>query len=316
VNVRPHAVDLREVGMRDGLQLEEPIPLQKKLVMLDALIATGVRRIEVSSFVSPKAVPALADAAELVSALPADQTVEFTALVAGYGGARRALAAGITSLEYVVSCSDGHSMANARRTSDEAIRAIDDIASLVHASGGLLEVIFAVAWDCPFDGRTPVRRVADAARRAVDLGADRLCLGDTLGTVVPGRARELLDAVREAAPGPQIGVHFHNTRGAGLACVLAAVQAGVTQIDTSVGGLGGCPFAPGASGNIATEEVVYMLEESGIRTGLDLDAALAAAAVVERLIGHELPSKLYRRPCGARLPDLAWTDFPAGIIAE
>ena len=212
MNVRPHAVDLREVGMRDGLQLEEPIPLQKKLVMLDALIATGVRRIEVSSFVSPKAVPALADAAELVSALPADQTVEFTALVAGYGGARRALAAGITSLEYVVSCSDGHSMANARRTSDEAIRAIDDIASLVHASGGLLEVIFAVAWDCPFDGRTPVRRVADAARRAVDLGADRLCLGDTLGTVVPGRARELLDAVREAAPGPQIGVHFHNTR--------------------------------------------------------------------------------------------------------
>jgi len=132
------------------------------------------------------------------------------------------------------------------------------------------------------------------ARRAVDQGADQLCLGDTIGTTVPGRVVELLDRVRDACPGVEVGVHFHNTRGSGLASVIAAIDAGVTQLDASVGGLGGCPFAPGASGNIATEEVVYLLEDSGVSTGLDLDAVLRAAAVVEEAVGHPLTSNLYR----------------------
>ncbi|MEU7813393.1 hydroxymethylglutaryl-CoA lyase [Pseudonocardia sp. NPDC049154] len=290
----PRSVDLREVGLRDGLQLEAPIPLAAKLTLLDAIAATGVRRVEVTSFVSPQAVPALADAEQLVGELHRWPELHFSALVAGRGGARRAVAAGMANLEYVVSASDGHSLANARRTTDEAVEAVADIAALTHGAGGRLEAIIAVAWDCPFDGRTPVERTVEIARRAVELGADELCLGDTIGTTVPGRVVELLDAVRTAVPGIEVGVHFHDTRGAGLACVLAAAQAGVTAIDASVGGLGGCPFAPGASGNIATEEVVYLLEESGVDTGLDLTAALDAARVAERAVGHDLPSNLHR----------------------
>ncbi len=290
----PHAVDLREVGLRDGLQLEAPIPLEAKLEILEAVAATGVRRVEVTSFVSPKAVPALADAEQLVAELDRWPDLHFSALVAGFGGARRAVAAGMANLEYVISASDEHSLANARRTSDEAVAAVADIAGLAHDADGRLEAIIAVAWDCPFDGRTPVQRTVEIACRAVDLGADQLCLGDTIGTTVPGRVVELLDAVRAAVPGVDVGVHFHNTRGAGIACVLAAVQAGVTQIDASIGGLGGCPFAPGASGNIATEEVVYLLEESGVCTGLDLDRVLAAAGIVERVVGHGLSSNFFR----------------------
>jgi hydroxymethylglutaryl-CoA lyase len=295
----PRAVDLREVGLRDGLQLEKPIPLEEKLELLGAVVATGVRRVEVTSFVSPKAVPALADAEQVVGELKQWPDVHFSALVAGLGGARRAVAAGMPELEYVISASDGHSLANARRTSAQAVDAVADIAALAHEAGGACEAIIAVAWDCPFDGRTPLKQVVDIARKAVDLGADRLCLGDTIGTTTPGRVVELIEAVRAACPGTDVGVHFHNTRGAGLACVLAAAQIGVTQIDASVGGLGGCPFAPGASGNIATEEVVYLLEESGVSTGIDLDRVLKAAAVAERAVGRALSSNLYR--AGGRL---------------
>ncbi|MEV4603088.1 hydroxymethylglutaryl-CoA lyase [Amycolatopsis sp. NPDC049253] len=287
-------MNLREVGLRDGLQLEAPIPLAAKLDILDAVAATGVRRVEVTSFVSPAAVPALADAEQLAAELGRWPDLAFSALVAGRGGARRAVAAGMADLEYVISASDGHSLANARRTTDEAVAAVPDIAKLAHDAGGRLEAILAVAWDCPFDGRTAVSRTVDLARQAVDLGADELCFGDTIGTTVPGRVTELLSRVREACPDVELGVHFHNTRGAGLACVLAALQAGVTKIDASVGGLGGCPFAPGASGNIATEEVVYLLEESGVDTGVDLGKVLEAAAVVERAVGHDLPGNLYR----------------------
>jgi hydroxymethylglutaryl-CoA lyase len=292
--VLPTAVDVREVGMRDGLQLEDPLPLTDKLAMLESLVATGVRRIEVTSFVSPKAVPALADADRLAAELHRFDGVHFSALVANARGAVRAVDAGIADLEYVVSASDSHSQANAGRPTAAAVAAVGEIAGLAHGAGGSLEVVIATAWDCPFDGRTPVARTVDVARAAVTAGADALCLGDTIGTTTPLRVVQLLDAVRRACPGVPLGVHFHDTRGTGQANALAAIQAGVTQLDSSIGGLGGCPFAPGASGNIATEELVYMLEESGVATGLDLDAVLAAARVTEQAVGHELPSSLYR----------------------
>jgi hydroxymethylglutaryl-CoA lyase len=292
--VLPTAVDVREVGMRDGLQLEAPVPLEAKLEMLDALVATGVRRIEATSFVSPRAVPALADADRVAAELSRWPDVQWSALVANARGAVRAVDAGVATLEYVVSASDGHSRANAGRPTAEAVAAVGEVTALAHGAGGSLEVIVATAWDCPFDGRTPVSRTVDVARAAVTAGADQLCLGDTIGTTTPLRVVQLLDAVRRACPGIPVGVHFHDTRGTGQANALAAVQAGVTQLDASVGGLGGCPFAPGASGNIATEELVYWLEECGVRTGLDLDAVLAAARVTERAIGHGLPSSLYR----------------------
>ena len=292
--VLPTAVDIREVGMRDGLQLEAPVPLAAKLAMLEALVATGVRRIEATSFVSPRAVPALADADRLAAELARWGDVHWSALVADPRGAVRAVDAGVPHLEYVLSASDGHSRANARRTTAQAVAAVGEVARLAHAAGGSLEVVVATAWDCPFDGRTPVARTVDVARASVTAGADRLCLGDTIGTTTPRRVVQLLDAVRRICPGVPVGVHFHDTRGMGQANALVAVQAGVTQLDSSVGGLGGCPFAPGASGNIATEELVYLLEESGVRTGLDLDAVLAAARITEEAVGHELPSSLYR----------------------
>lgn len=292
--VLPTAVDVREVGMRDGLQLEAPVPLAAKLAMLEALVATGVRRIEVTSFVSPKAVPALADADQVAAELHRFEGVHFSALVANTRGAQRAVDAGIADLEYVVSAADSHSRANAGRSTSEAVGAVSDIAALAHGAGGSLEVIVATAWDCPFDGRTPLDRTVDVTRAAVTAGADALCLGDTIGTTTPLRVVRLLDEVRRATPGVPLGVHFHDTRGTGQANALAAVQAGVTQLDSSVGGLGGCPFAPGASGNIATEELVYWLEDAGVATGIDLDAVLAAGRVTAEAVGRELPSSLLR----------------------
>jgi hydroxymethylglutaryl-CoA lyase len=239
-------------------------------------------------------VPALADADQVAGELARWGDVHWSALVANARGAVRAVDAGVANLEYVVSAADGHSRANAGRSTAEALAAVGEIAGLAHGAGGSLEVIIATAWDCPFKGRTPIARTVDVARAAVTAGADQLCLGDTIGTTTPRRVVQLLDAVSRACPGVPVGVHFHDTRGTGQANALVAVQWGVTQLDSSVGGLGGCPFAPGASGNIATEELVYMLEESGVRTGLDLDAVLAAARVTEKAVGHELPSSLYR----------------------
>jgi hydroxymethylglutaryl-CoA lyase len=292
--VLPSAVDVREVGMRDGLQLEAPVPLAGKMAMLEALVATGVQRIEVTSFVSPRAVPALADADALAAQLHRFTGVRFSALVANLRGAQRAVDAGIADLEYVISAADSHSRANAGRPTGEAVEAVSDIAALAHGAGGSLEVIIATAWDCPFDGRTDPSRVLDVVRSSVVQGADQLCLGDTIGTVTPRRTVELLDAVRDAAPGLPLGAHFHDTRGTGQANALAAALAGVTQFDASVGGLGGCPFAPGASGNIATEELVYWLTDAGVDTGIDLDAVLRAATVTREAVGHDLPSSLSR----------------------
>jgi len=290
----PDSIDIREVGMRDGLQLEDPVPLAGKLAMLDAIVATGVKRVEVTSFVSPKAVPALADADEVAAQLGHWPGVHFSALVANIRGAARAIDAGISNLEYVVSAADSHSLANAGRRTADAAAAIPEIAALAHEAGGSLEVIIATAWDCPFDGPTDTARTLDVVRCAVREGADQLCLGDTIGTVTPLRTVALLDAVRAEAPALEVGVHFHDTRGTGQANALAAVLNGVRQLDASVGGLGGCPFAPGASGNIATEELVYWSEDAGIASGIDLAAVLEAAHVAERAVGHDLSSSLFR----------------------
>ncbi|GAB90931.1 hydroxymethylglutaryl-CoA lyase [Gordonia rhizosphera] len=284
-------VDIREVGPRDGLQIEEPIPTAAKLEFIDALVATGVRRIEVTSFVSPRAIPSLADAEAVAAELGRWPGVEFSALVAGMGGVSRALTAGVRRLEYVVSASDGHSRANVGRSMEESIALIAPIAERVHEVGGHLEVIVAIAFDCPFDGPTPPERVADIARRAMDSGADALAVADTIGTATPGRTTDVLTRVIDAT-GVKPGLHLHNTRGQGLANAWAAYSLGIRQFDASVGGLGGCPFAPGASGNIATEELAYMFEDSGITTGIDIGRALDAARLVSDRLGKRLTSNL------------------------
>ncbi|MFZ0834832.1 MAG: hydroxymethylglutaryl-CoA lyase [Mycobacterium sp.] len=290
----PTHVTIREVSLRDGLQIEEPIPLSAKLELLDAVAATGVREVEATAFVSPSKVPALADAPELAAELGRYPDIAFSALVASANGAKRAVAAGLRSIEYVVSASDGHSRANVGRLSTEATAQISDIVAVAHEGGASVEVIVACAWDCPFDGPTPPRRVVGIVEKACDDGVDRLALADTIGTTTPGRTADLFGEVHTVIGGIPLGAHFHNTRGAGLASAYAAVQSGVTRLDASAGGLGGCPFAPGATGNIATEDLVYMLRDSGIGVDVDLDAAIAAAGVAQRVVGHELPGALLR----------------------
>jgi len=294
----PSQVTIREVSLRDGLQIEEPISLDAKIELLEAVVATGVREVEATAFVSPSKVPALADAEQFAAELKRISAphfdVEFSALVASPNGARRAIAAGLNSIEYVVSAADSHSRANVGRGTEEATVAIADVLRIARDSEAKLEVIVATAWDCPFDGPTPPQRVLDIVTAACDLGVDRLAIADTIGTATPRRVSTLLTQVQQIIGDTPLGAHFHNTRGAGLASAYAAVQAGVTRLDASVGGLGGCPFAPGASGNIATEDLVYLLRDSGIDTGVDLPRAIEAAAVAQRLVGHELPSSLLR----------------------
>lgn len=290
----PVHVDIREVSLRDGLQIESPIALSAKLELLEAVAATGVREVEATAFVSPSKVPALADAAELAAELNNYPDIEFSALIASPNGAKRAIAAGLRSIEYVVSAADGHSRANVGRSTAEATAQIPEIVAIAHDSGVSVEVIIATAWDCPFDGPTPPERVIDIVAAARHNDVDRLAVADTIGTTTPRRVSDLIARIRPLIGDIPLGAHFHNTRGAGLASAYAAVSSGVTRLDASVGGLGGCPFAPGASGNIATEDLVYILRDSGIHVDVDLQSTIAAAGVAQGVVGHDLPSSLLR----------------------
>lgn len=290
----PDRIRVREVGLRDGLQIERPIPTEAKLRLLAALVAAGARRIEATAFVSPRAVPALADAEQVAEALHLYPGVEFSALVANARGARRAVASGMTTIEYVVSASDAHSVANVRRTTEQALDEVKDVAAIAHEAGGSCEVIIAVAWDDPFEGPIAQSRVISIAERTVELGADQLCLGDTIGTATPVRMARLATAIQSAVPEVRLGLHMHDTRGAGLATALAAMQIGIVDLDASIGGLGGCPFAPGATGNIATEELAYLCRDSDIETGLDLDALIEAAQLAQEFVQRPLESGLLR----------------------
>ena len=290
----PAAISLREVGPRDGLQNEDPVPTESKVALIDALSRTGVSRIEAVSFVHPKAIPQMADADEVWSQIARNDDVRYSALVPNLRGAQRALAAGFREIEVVVSASDTHNRKNVNRSTEESL---DDIAALLaeaHDAGATCQVIVSTAWGCPYEGDVPVARVVDVAGRAVRDGADGISFGDTTGMATPSRVMRLVGEFRSAYAGTPLNLHFHNTRGTGLANVLAALELGVADFDASVGGLGGCPYAPGASGNIASEELVHMVEDMGVDTGVDLDALIDAAREAERLVGRTLPSQVLR----------------------
>jgi hydroxymethylglutaryl-CoA lyase len=297
----PAAVSIREVGPRDGLQNEPPVDTAGKIELLDALSRTGLRRIEAVSFVSPKAIPQMGDADEVWAKAARQPGVRYSALVPNLKGAQRALDAGFEEIEVVVSASQTHNRANVNRSVEESLADIERIIALAHDSEVPCEVVVSTAWGCPYEGDIPVPQVVEVARKALDLGADALAYGDTTGMATPTRVIELVNHTREILGERRLTLHFHNTRGTGLANVLTALQLGVTHFDASVGGLGGCPYAPGASGNIATEELVHMLEDMGVGTGVDLDALLEAAALAERLVGHELPSQVLRAGPRTRL---------------
>ncbi len=290
----PGRISVREVGPRDGLQNEEPVPTQAKIELIDRLSRTGVRRIEAVSFVRPEAIPQMADADEVWHGIKRADSVRYSALVPNLRGASRALDSGVTEIEAVVSASDTHNRKNVNRGTQESLDDIAAIIELAHDRGATCQVIVSTAWGCPYEGEVPEQRVVAVAGRALADGADCVSFGDTTGMATPGRVRTLIGEFRMAHPDAALNLHFHNTRGTGLANVLAALELGVADFDASVGGLGGCPYAPGATGNIATEELVHMVEDMGVDTGIDLDAMIEAAADAERIIGRQLPSQVLR----------------------
>ncbi len=290
----PQQLSVREVGPRDGLQNEAPVPTETKVALIDALSGTGVGRIEAVSFVHPLAVPAMADAAEVWAAVTPNPAVRYSALVPNRRGAERAVDAGFTEIEVVVSASDTHNRANLNRSTEQSLDDIAGIVDLAHARGATVQVIVSTAWGCPYEGDVPVERVLAVAGRALRDGADTLSYGDTTGMATPSRVTRLVGETRSTHPEAALNLHFHNTRGTGLANVLAALELGVSDFDASVGGLGGCPYAPGATGNIATEELVHMVEDMGVTTGVDLEAMIEVAAEAERLVGRKLPSQVLR----------------------
>jgi hydroxymethylglutaryl-CoA lyase len=290
----PSRISLREVGPRDGLQNEDPVPASAKIALIDQLATTGVSRIEAVSFVKAEAIPQMADADEVWAAVTKDPAIRYSALAPNLRGARRALDAGFTEVEAVVSASDTHNRKNVNRSTAQSLNEIAVMIDEAHQRGATLQVVVATAWGCPYEGDVPVERVLAVAGRAVADGADAISFGDTTGMATPSRVWDLVGSFRFRHPEVPLNLHFHNTRGTGLANVLAALELGVDDFDASVGGLGGCPYAPGASGNIATEELVYMVEDMGVGTGVDLAAMIEAAAAAERIVGRELPSQVLR----------------------
>ncbi|MGI5241992.1 hydroxymethylglutaryl-CoA lyase [Dactylosporangium sp. CA-139066] len=297
----PARVVLREVGPRDGLQNEPPVPTSEKIALIDALAQTGVGEIEAVSYVHPRAIPQMADAADVWAGIARDPSIAYSALVPNLVGARRALEAGFADIEVVVSASRTHNLRNINRTPEESLDAIAEVIAAAHAQGVRCQVIVATAFGCPYEGEVPEEQVVGLARRAVALGADSICFGDTTGMGSPPRVGRLVGRFRDACPDAVLALHFHNTRGTGMANLAAALALGVDRFDASVGGLGGCPYAPGASGNIATEEAVYLLQEFGVETGVDLDRLLEVAEFAQRIVGHELPSGLLKAGPRTRL---------------
>jgi len=290
----PERISLREVGPRDGLQNEAPVPTESKVALIDALSRTGLARIEAVSFVHPKAIPSMADAAQVWAAVHRSPDVRYSALVPNLRGAQLALEAGFREIEVVVSASDTHNRKNVNRSTDESLDDIAVLLQIAHDAGATCQVIVSTAFGCPYEGEVPVSRVVDVAGRALADGADGISYGDTTGMATPTRVTALVGETRMRFADAPLNLHFHNTRGTGLANVLAALQLGVVDFDASVGGLGGCPYAPGATGNVCTEDLVHMVEDMGVDTGVDLEALLAAAREAERLVGRTLPSQILR----------------------
>jgi hydroxymethylglutaryl-CoA lyase len=285
---------IQEVVPRDGFQMESRfVPTERKVELIDALSRCGVAKIEATSFTSPKAIPSLADAERVMREVKRVDGVEYTVLVPNLRGAERALECRVDELNLVMSASESHNAANLRMNCEQSLaqfaRIVDFVADRAHINASL-----STAFGCPFEGEVPVPRILDLVQRFVDLGISRVSLCDTTGMADPAQVQALCGLARARWPGVEFTAHFHNTRGMGLANVIAALEAGIVRFDASLGGLGGCPFAPGASGNICTEDMVHMLAAMGYDTGVDLDALLKCAAMLPELVGHDVPGQVLK----------------------
>ena len=283
----PERVTLCEVGLRDGLQNESVIPtLEQKLRLLDSVVASGIKIIEVGAFVHPKAVPQMADTDALCRAMNKVDGVEYRALVPNLKGVQRAFDAGITKAKLTVSASEAHCLANLNSTPAKIVDGFADCAEFAAKNGLTLSGAISTSFGCPFQGKVPVIQVENVVQRFVALGITELSLSDTTGMANPRQVYELGCAMRDKFPSVRWVMHFHNTRDMALANIVTAIQAGIHVFDGAFAGLGGCPFAPGATGNVATEDVIHMLHEMGIDTGIDLLKAMDTARLAAKYVDH------------------------------
>lgn len=307
-------IQLQDVGPRDGLQMEQAfVPTADKIALVDLLSTAGLAKIEVTSFVSPQAIPALRDAEIVLREIRRAPGIVYTCLVPNLRGAERAIEARADELNLVMSCSETHNLANLRMTREQSFAALSAVVALAQQAQVAVNVSLSCAFGCPMEGDVPAEVVLDWAARFVALGARGITLCDTTGMAFPTQVAALTRGFRQRFAGTELTLHFHNTRGMGLANVLASIDAGADRFDASLGGLGGCPYAPGASGNVCTEEIVHALELMDYDTGCDLPVLLQAARRLPALIGHDIPSQIAK--AGRRLdlhappPDFAsWRD--------
>jgi len=306
-------IHMQEVGPRDGLQVEAAfVPTEDKIALVDALSRAGLAKIEVTAFVSPKAIPALRDAEAVLGGIERRPGTVYSALVPNVRGAERAIDASADELNLVMSTSETHNLANLRMTREQSFAALSEVNALARQAGVPVNVSLSCSFGCPMEGDVPEATVLDWCARWIETrGVRGVSLCDTTGMAYPTQVAALTRAFRARWPAAELTLHFHNTRGMGLANVLAAIDAGADRFDASLGGIGGCPYAPGATGNVCSEEIVHALELMGYRTGVDLAAVIAAAGRLPALIGHDIPSQIVK--AGRRLdlhappPDLEAT---------
>ncbi|WP_426752184.1 hydroxymethylglutaryl-CoA lyase [Myxococcus sp. Y35] len=297
----PKQVDVYEVGPRDGLQNElRTLPTRDKARLINALVAAGEKRIEVTSFVSPKWIPQLADAEELLRLVGRREGVVFSALVPNLKGLERAKEAGLQEAAVFISASEAHSKKNINKSIAEALAGAREVTSAALQAGMQVRGYLSTVWGCPYEGDVPVERVVDICRQLVDAGIYQLSLGDTIGIGTPRQTEVILEALLKHIPVEKLALHLHDTRGTALANALVGLSAGVTTFDASIGGLGGCPYAPGAAGNLATEDAVFMLHGMGVDTGINLDRLVEAGEIAQELIGRKLAGKYLQAALGER----------------
>lgn len=304
-------IHLQEVGLRDGLQMEAAfVPTADKIALCNALSATGVAKIEVTSFTSPTAIPALKDAEIVMREITRRPGTIYAALVPNLRGAERAIESRTDELNLVMSVSSTHNIANLRMTQEQSFAALAQVIAMAQGAAVAVNVSLSCVFGCPMEGDVPEPAVFEWVQRFVDQGVRGITLCDTTGMAFPTQVHQLTAAARARWPGVEFTLHFHNTRGMGLANVLAAIDAGADRFDASLGGLGGCPYAPGASGNVCSEEIAHALGLMGYETGVDLDLLMAAARQLPALVGHDIPSQIAKAG-----PRLALHPVPADFEA-
>lgn len=293
----PAEVSVYEVSLRDGLQNEAaPIPLDGKKQLLAALLQAGLKRLELTSFVSPRWVPQLADAEDFIRAVsPAPEGVTWSALVPNATGLERALGVGgLGEIAVFLSASETHNRKNTNKSIEQSLDTFAEVAPPALEAGLRVRAYVSTVWGCPYEGDVPLEQSLSIARRLIELGTYQVSLGDTIGVGTPKRTREIVGAFLTEFSAERLALHFHDTRGTALANALVGLELGVRDFDASVAGIGGCPYAPGAAGNLATEDLVYMLEGMGVRTGVDLDLLIEAGRVAEAVVGRKLPGKVHQ----------------------